>query len=150
MRRVITVVLLGCATSAGAQLYRWTDDAGKTHFTDTPPPASARNVQKKALPPPPSPSGEPFALQEARRKFPVKLYTAPACDVCNEARALLKARGIPFAEISVTDNAAVDELKNVVGSNTVPALVVGASPVNGFEATSYHRLLDTAGYPKGR
>src|SRR5204863_7062656 len=51
MRLALAALLLGCAATAAAQLYRWTDDKGKVHFGDTPPPAGARNVQKKAVGP---------------------------------------------------------------------------------------------------
>jgi glutaredoxin len=137
------------AFSAAAQLYRWTDETGKTHFTDTPPPKSAKNVQKQAQPPkaqaaPP----EPFVLQQARKNYPVKLYSSPGCEACTAARKLLNARGIPFDEVSVSDEASNAELKTVSGSNSVPVMVVGATVQKGYEAALYERLLDAAGYPK--
>ena len=47
MRVLIAFSLLAVALTAQAQLYRWTDESGKVHYTDTPPPASAKNVEKK-------------------------------------------------------------------------------------------------------
>jgi glutaredoxin len=146
--RLASVILLTWSCCAVAQLYRWTDESGRTHFTDTPPPPSARNVQKKAVPAAPAAAAEPFALQQARKNYPVTLYTAPGCDICGDARELLNARGIPFAEISVTQNTQIEELKKVAGSNTVPALLVGVNPLKGFDAATYHQVLDAAGYPK--
>lgn len=149
MRILIGAVLAVAAASAGAQLYRWTDESGRIHFTDSPPPASARNVQKKgAAAPAAAAASEPFALQEARKKFPVTLYSTPGCEACEEARKLLNARGIPFKEVSVTGEAQVAELKSAVGSNSVPAMVVGATVQKGFEEGGYNRTLDAAGYPK--
>jgi hypothetical protein len=39
-------------------------------------------------------------------------------------------------------------LKGVVGSATVPALLVGNQVHKGFDEPSYQLALDTAGYPK--
>ena len=46
--RVLTAFgLLLFALAAQAQLFRWTDESGKVHYTDTQPPANAKNVEKK-------------------------------------------------------------------------------------------------------
>jgi glutaredoxin len=154
MRRwLIATALAAAMSSAGAQVYRWTDSTGKTHFTDTPPPAAATNVQKRrgagaAEPDDAGNAPEPYALQHARKTFPVKLYSAPGCGPCDQARALLNARGVPFSEISVSDPSAMAELKEVSGSALVPVLLVGNLVQKGFEEGAFHQSLDGAGYPK--
>lgn len=149
MRILIAAVLCFAAFSASAQLYRWTDEAGKIHFSDTPPPAGAKNVQKKrALPGNAGTPVEPFALHQARENFPVTLYSTPGCEPCNEARKLLNSRGVPFTEVSVTESSNLAELKKAVGSDSVPALMVGSDAHKGFEAGAYQQMLDAAGYPK--
>ncbi|TAK42654.1 MAG: glutaredoxin family protein [Betaproteobacteria bacterium] len=152
MRSVLAAALCLAAFAASAQVYRWTDDKGRVHITDTPPPASAKNVRKSgesAAPTAAQPAGqEPFAVRQARATYPIKLYTAPGCDACAEARNLLNARGLPFSEVSVITDEQLQELKKVVGSTAVPALVVGSTVQRGFLASRYHGLLDAAGYPK--
>ena len=144
----VLAVLAGSGP-ARAELYRWTDSAGRTHVTDTPPPANAKSVKKEAsTAAPATASAEPFALQEARKNFPVKLYSAPSCEPCNRARSLLNARGIPFAETSVHDLETIDELKKAADTDRVPALVVGSDVVKGYDEGSYNVALDAAGYPK--
>ena len=151
MRTLIGILLLATACSAGAQMYRWTDESGKTHFTDTPPPPAAKNVQKKR----PASSGAvadtaglPFALQQAMKDSPITLYTTSGCEGCGEARRLLNDRGIPFKEVSVASEAQLAELKNAVGSNSVPAMLVGSTVLKGFETGQYNAALDSAGYPR--
>ncbi len=153
MRIVLAAMLCAAALGASAQMYRWTDEKGRVHVTDTPPPASAKGVKKSgapaAEPSSPQPSGaEPYALQQARTNFPVTLYTTPGCEGCDAARKLLNARGLPFKEISVTDPSQFEEFKKAVGSNSVPAIIVGSTVQKGFEGGAYHALLDAAGYPK--
>ena len=142
---------LMAAGAASAQLYRWTDPSGRVHFTDTPPPPNATNVQKRKLAPPPSQPGkpaEPFVVQQARKTAPVTLYTGPGCDPCAAARKLLNERGVPFNEISVSDEASAKQLEKAVGGSVVPAIVVGERSQMGFEQGAYHGMLDAAGYPK--
>lgn len=138
------------ASSAQAQLYRWTDPSGRVHFTDTPPPANAKNVQKKRVPAPAEKTApsEPFSVQQARKNSPVTLYTAPGCQPCAAARKLLGDRGVPFKEVSVVDEAGAEALKKAAGGGTVPAIVVGSSTQMGFDQDTYQGLLDAAGYPK--
>jgi glutaredoxin len=157
MRLITGAFLILIAGSAGAQLYRWTDEQGRTHFTDSPPPKGAKNVQKMGGAQPAAkdakggsaPVGqEPFVLQQARKENPVTLYSTPGCDACVEARKLLNLRGIPFREVLVTEEAQIAEVKAAVGSNSVPSMVVGATPIRGYEEGAYNRALDNAGYPK--
>jgi len=151
MRRVIFAVLLGAAFAASAQLYRWTDDQGRVHVTDTPPPATAKDVRKRAANAAPgaqSGTDQPYAVQLAVKNYPVTLFTAPDCAPCGTARALLNQRGVPFREVSVTGEQESDQLRKAVGSLSVPSLIVGTSTQKGFEQGAYHSMLDLAGYPR--
>ena len=150
MRTPVAVLLCAAAFAALAQpLYRWTDEKGRVHITDTPPPASARNVQKKSGAGNVAESQQGFALSQAARDFPVTLYTAPACkEYCVAARALLNKRGVPFTEVQVADEASRKELRAISGGDAVPTLVVGRSVHSGYSPDSYEALLDSARYPK--
>jgi glutaredoxin len=156
-RILLAAALLALAGAVHAQLYRWVDDKGKVHFGDTPP-SAAKGVQKggEARPAAKSAAGapavapnEPFELQLARKNHPVTLYSMPDCGAgCDEARSHLNRRGVPFAEISITDNDKFEEFKKTTGATGVPVMLVGSSIYKGFEALAYSSALDAAGYPK--
>jgi glutaredoxin len=78
----------------------------------------------------------------------VTLYTAPDCAPCSEARVLLNQRGVPFREVSVVGEQESAQLRQAVGSLSVPSLAVGTSTQKGFEQGAYHSMLDGAGYPR--
>jgi glutaredoxin len=139
----------GAASALAQQLYRWTDEQGRTHITDTPPPTSAKGVQKKAATTAPAGSEQvPFELAQAMKDFPVTLYTAPNCkQPCERARGALNRRGVPFKEVQVGEEGATDELVRLTGGREVPALVVGRSVQKGFEQAAFDALLDAARYP---
>lgn len=152
MRIIGILLMLAAATAAAQQLYRWTDEQGRVHITDTPPPPSAKGVQKKAYQ-----SGgtstdagpTPYELSVAMKEYPVTLYTSPICkEPCAEARAALNRRGVPFKEVQVWEAESNEELKKVSGANQVPTLVVGRSVHKGFDQSAYDALLDSARYPR--
>ena len=151
MRKALFIVLATAAGCAFAQQYRWIDDKGRVQYTDTPPPTSAKGVQKKNLAPPgkPNEGTVPFVLQLALKNNPVKLYTIPNCDIgCNEARKYLNERGVPFTEITVNDQKRYVELKNLSGSTEVPVVQVGSRVHKGYDPAAYEGILDDAGYPR--
>lgn len=150
MRSYVFVALLCAAFAASAQLYRWTDERGRVHVTDTPPPPGAKNVQQRSASAAPAGAASelPYSVQRAAQTYPVTLFTAPDCGPCGPARALLNARGVPFREVLVVDEKQAEELKKAVGSLSVPSLRVGSGVQQGFEQGAYHSLLDTAGYPR--
>jgi len=146
---VALVLALAAGAVAAQQLYRWTDEKGRLHVADTPPPPGAKDVHQWRVTASSAAEGgsEPYALRQARKESPVTLYTAADCDPCNDARKLLNARGVPFKEVSVTEKE-VNDLVKLAGSASVPVIVVGSATQKGFEERTYHGILDAAGYPK--
>lgn len=150
MRSFVLIGLLCVTFAASAQLYRWTDERGRVHVTDTPPPPSAKDVKQRSASAGPATGGTdlPYSVQRAAQTYPVTLFTAPDCGPCGPARALLNTRGVPFREVLVVDEKQAEELKKAVGSLSVPSIRVGSAVQQGFEQGAYHSLLDTAGYPR--
>jgi glutaredoxin len=148
-RIAIAIALALAATAASAQLYRWVDKDGKVHYSDTVPPAFARDVQKRARDTGAgdAPQGS-FDAQLATKRFPVVLYTSEPCPPCKDARDLLAKRGVPFREVRVGTDETRDELKKVSGAAEVPVMTVGRDVHRGFEPVMFNDALDAAGYPK--
>lgn len=139
---------IACSDAAG-QAYRWVDDQGRVHYTQTPPPPGASEVQRKNFRPGPSASVDlPYATQVAAKNYPVTLYTQPDCgSPCDQARTSLVKRAVPFREVSVLGQKEIDEMKRVSGREELPLLVVGSQFQIGFQENAINSLLDTAGYP---
>ncbi|HYD81251.1 MAG TPA: glutaredoxin family protein [Paucimonas sp.] len=143
------LILLLCAANAHAQLYKWVGPDGKVHYSDTPPPTSAKQVERKSVADGGAPAIDlPFELAQAVKNGPVTLYTTPNCPACDEGRKLLNARGIPYQEKTVTTSDDVAKLKEAGGDTHLPFLTVGRRKQQGFEAGAWNSLLSATGYPE--
>lgn len=150
MRRSLVLLLAFASLAAFGETYRWVDPAnGRTMITDFPPPGSIKQVSTTRKASEAEEGQLPFAVRQAAEAFPVVLYTTPGCTAeCKQARDLLNGRGVPFSEKMVQKPEEFAELKQLVGDAFVPSLKVGRQPVRGFQAESYHNILDLAGYPR--
>jgi glutaredoxin len=139
-------LLLCAATAAQAQMYKWKDAKGVTHYTDTPPPATAKKAEVKNF----ATGGSaelPPELAEVARARPVVLYTTASCGGCEQARALLANRGIPYRERTITTGEDQEALRKAGSDGQLPLLLVGRSRQIGFEAQTWDDVLTNAGYP---
>jgi glutaredoxin len=155
-KRLITCIaaaLFAAPTFLAAQqtIYKYVDKDGKTVFSDTPPPKDATKASQKTVGTgAPQASGLPYATQLAMERNPVTFYTTSNCGTyCDQGRALLSQRGIPFSERDATADATVSaELEKVAGSRIVPVLLVGTSALKGYDESQWQSALDGAGYPR--
>ena len=152
-----TTTLFAAALAAALCLpamaqYRWTDASGKVHYGDSPP-RDAKDVRSLGTRPAPAAADGgaslPFELRRAVERSPVVLYTAPDCQPCVPAAALLRERGVPFTERTVTTNEDLQEFRRLTGGLRLPHVTVGTLSQNGFHPEIWQSLLDAAGYPKG-
>jgi glutaredoxin len=140
--------LLACTAGAHAQLYKSVGPDGKVTYSDTPP-ASAKRVETKSIA-----SGSaggvnlPYELAESVKNNPVTLYTSDKCAPCDDGRKLLTARGIPFAEKTISSNEDIARLKQAGGNTQLPLLLVGRNKQQGFEPGGWGSALTAAGYPE--
>lgn len=154
----LAVALAIVGTDASAQMYTWKDAKGVTHFSDQPPPDRVDNktgnkadskagaVVARTAPRASQPS-LPYVLAEAAKRNPVVLYTTASCSACDQGRALLQQRGVPFSEKTVTSSADQQQLKDAGSDLRLPLLVVGSSKQIGFETVGWQEALTAANYP---
>ena len=142
----VGVALLLCVATANAQLYKWVDAKGVTHYSDTPPPSTRAEVK--------SYSGSsavliplPYELARAARTSPVTLYTMAQCAACDDGRKLLKSRGIPFSEKTVTTADDQAKVKEAGSDGQMPLLLVGRTKLLGFQPAAWNTALTNAAYP---
>lgn len=92
-------------------------------------------------------SNLPYELKQVASRFPVTLYTSTDCAPCDQGRALLKQRGVPFTERTVSTSEDSAALRRLEGVDTVPLLRIGGQQIKGYAASDWNNYLTIAGYP---
>jgi len=138
-------------SASQADIYKWVDEKGELHITDTPPPTKSSGQVKvyKDVPdesPAPSPAAErsekPKASVERRKSAEVVLYTTSWCPYCRKARDYLRSRGIDFTEYDIEkDKEAAARKRQLDGRGGVPFAIINGRPIRGFSASTYERAL---------
>jgi glutaredoxin len=134
-----------------AEIYRWTDADGRTHYSDKPPAdRKAKPIRIKVPsitgPAVVTPAQRGAAAPAAGTPQPVKLYTTAWCGYCKKAKAHLAARGVPYREIDVeTSESGEREYRDLKGRG-VPVILVGSQRMDGFDAQGLDAMLAAAGY----
>jgi Domain of unknown function (DUF4124) len=140
-------MLCVAAPLAAAQLYRWVDDRGNVEWRDTPPPATAKNVEQRNVSSNTiQTSTLPYSTQQAVKNFPVTLWVFDCGEPCTKARGHLARRGVPYSERNAQRE--MDELKKLIGGTEVPLLIIGSRQLKGYLESDWDSALDTAGYPR--
>lgn len=152
-RNTLTVFLamvLVASPVYATKLYKWVDPQGNVSYQDRPPPEGSGKVEEKSLRPDRATGTGSAAAAVAASKFPVTLYMVPKCSTCDQARAYLQKRKVPFTDIDVSEKhpEAQEEMRKKVGELYVPTLTIGSKVMKGYLESLLEGELDQAGYPK--
>jgi len=74
-----------------------------------------------------------YIAPEARAPEPVVMFSKPGCPFCARAKAVLKARGIAFTDISQDSKINTSVLRAVSGGTTWPQVFEGGRLIGGAE-----------------
>ncbi len=146
----LLLLLIPALATAQQSLFRYVDKDGRVVYSDTAPPLDAKSVQQKKLGGNFIETSElPYALQVAQQRNPVTLYSGPCGPLCEQARALLNRRGVPYRDVDPSQPGEMQKMKQLTGDQSVPVLTIGSAiMVKGFEEVRWQAALDQAGYPK--
>jgi glutaredoxin len=131
-------------------MYKVVDPDGRVTYTDTPPAPSkgTRIIELGAHANVIAETALPLELRQAAQRFPVTLYTVSPCEPCDQARTLLRQRGVPFSEKLVLTADDAEALSRLSAGREAPTLTVGQQVLRGFAAGTWAGYLDAAGYPR--
>jgi glutaredoxin len=145
----IAVTLIAGTTAAVPDMYKWIDENGKVHYTDSPPPgkkAKKLDLKINSISGPPVVSSFSSPTSSANAGMAkVKLYTTTWCGYCKKAKAYLQARGTPFQEIDVENSAQGQSEFSALGGRGVPVILVGNQRMDGYSEGTLAGMLKQAG-----
>jgi glutaredoxin len=164
------VLLFLSAGLAFAQIYKWVDENGVTHYSDSSPQEISESENEEnsmpvtpSAPSPPRRNSESAAgttdLEEATNIIEaiteeqeestagnrpiVELYVTSWCGYCKKAKAFLRARGVAFTEYDVEkDLEAARRMRRLTPSRSVPFAVINGRQIQGFSEAAYASALN--------
>jgi len=154
----VAFCLLSFTWAGQAQVFKWVDENGTIHFSNTPPEqrppgdVEVRRMRDRR----PMVSGQAIegatAIEEAsdrrERRRPkrgefIKFFSAKWCGVCRRARLFLDNEGVPYVEYDIdAEPWAAERIRELTGSGGVPVAVIGGRVLRGFSSVSYSRAID--------
>ncbi len=150
MKRLAMLAMVLSAVSGAlvaAEFYRWVDEKGNVEWRDTPPPPNAVKVERRRVGVSTIQTSElPYSVQQAARNFPVTLWVSNCGAPCDQARAHLARRGVPYTEKDPQGD--IESFMKLTGGTEVPVLYVGSNRIKGYLESEWDAALDTAGYPR--
>jgi glutaredoxin-like YruB-family protein len=162
---VCCALILICAASSSAQIYKWVDDKGVAHFSDSPPLNSSEAIEDQEaassdsdLPgnSPPAAESQNAALDpdffdilkedpeasEALEEPSVEIYTTSWCVYCKKAKQFFRSKGIEFVEYDIEkDKNAARRMMALTSKAGVPFVVINGQGIQGYSAEAYQAAL---------
>ena len=158
------VLILAMGTSS-AEIYKWVDDKGVIHFSDSAPQDISEtndaeeissadpepqentpsNVENRNVGLPPNffdildeSSGDPEVTAEPS----VEIYVTSWCGYCNSAKNFFRSRGIEFAVYDIEkDKAAARRMRAMTNQRAVPFVVINGQGIQGYSEQAYELAL---------
>ena len=136
-------MLLGlwCLSSAvvdAAELYRWTDADGVTHFSDSKPPEHAEAVELREAPLVGTAATEYTAVA---RSPSIIMYMTPTCGYCIRADRYFRERGLRYRSIDISASEKNRAAFRQRGGTGTPLIIIDGETVRGFDVPRLDHLL---------
>jgi len=122
-------MLLSFCQIQAAQIQKWTDETGKTHYgSSAPVTMDSKKIKNASI-------GNSSAVSEE-----VTLYATSWCGYCKKARAYMARNGIQYREYDIEKDRFANARYKRLGGRGIPFLVKGDEVVRGFNISSYDRF----------
>jgi len=130
---------------ASADVYKWVDEDGITHYSDKKPEneeftevlvssyqsVSYANVTDETS------RGVTGTADKGKK---VVIFSADWCGACKKAKKYFRRKGIPFREYDIDKGSKAKRLYKQLGATGVPVIIVGKKRMNGFSEAGFERI----------
>lgn len=134
---VIIIAFILLPVISNAEIYRWTDENGKLHFSDQKPwQTKSEKVEVKIN----TYEGVSYdtSLFDTGKK--VVMYSTSWCGYCKKAKQYFKQNGIEYTEYDIEKDARAKRQYDKMQAKGVPVILVGKKRMNGFSEVGFERI----------
>ena len=123
-------------------VYKWVDEQGKAHFTDSPPDGfETEEIELKI---------NTYAAVEIKSieqrlgsDDKVVMYSAVWCGMCKKAKKYFRSKNIPHKVYDVEKSRVGKMDFKSLGGTSVPIIIVGRKRMNGFNVSRFEKLYES-------
>lgn len=142
---ILLLTMLLISGYAGADVYKWVDANGITHYSDKKPEneefteivASSYNSVSYANISDETSRGVTGTADKGKK---VVIFSADWCGSCKKAKRYFGRNGIPFKEYDIEKGSKAKQLYKQLGATGVPVIIVGKKRMNGFSEAGFERI----------
>lgn len=145
MRFWLTLSLLLIAYNSWAELFKWVDAKGNTHYSDKPP-ASSKNLEtleQLSTINSYTPAQVEYNNPSEATANEVIMYSTSWCGYCKKARRYFQANNIAFREYDIEASSSAYRRFKELGGNGVPLILVGTKSMSGFNQKRFDSLYNS-------
>ena len=144
MRKITALaMMLALAAMANAEIFKWVDADGKTHFGDQKPETVVAETLDFEI--------NTFQGVEIDQRYistgsndgdqqTVIMYSTSWCGYCKQARRYFRSNSINFREYDIEKNSAAAKKFKRLGGKGVPLIVVGDNKMSGFSQSGFESI----------
>lgn len=133
--KYLALIFLVYTVTVLADVYKWTDKAGRTHFSDKP--HDIENAKKMTLKVYTSKTTTTTENAELKQ---VIMYATSWCGYCKKARKYFAENNIAYTEYDIEKDAQAKRKYDAFSGKGVPVIFVGQKRMNGFNISDFNEL----------
>lgn len=138
---LITSLLLSFSNAANSEIFKWVDENGKSHFTDTPPPNTKTEEVTLKINTYTAAEITPL-IERLGKPDKVVIYSAEWCKICDRAKKYFKKNNIAYISYDIEKSRTGKIDYKLLRGKAVPIIIVGKKRMNGFSASKFAKLYD--------
>lgn len=138
MKYIFLSLLILLSVNSAAEIYKWVDENGRTHYGDSNNKPANKTVEKIDI----KLNTYKNTSFETTDIFTEKviMYSATWCGYCKKARRYFVANQIPFVEYNVDKDRRAKRRYQKLGANGVPVILYKGKRMNGFSETGFRHF----------
>jgi len=138
---LIASTLTLCSSAVNGSIYKWVDEKGKVHFTDSPPDDIKTEEVELRINTYTSVEIKPLT-ERLGKKDKVVMYSATWCRMCKKAKNYFRKNNIPYVSYDVEKSRIGKMDFKLLRGKSIPIIIVGSKRMNGFTAAKFERLYE--------
>lgn len=134
---ILLPVLLLSVAAVEAEIFKWTDEHGKVHFSDKQPADAEASEVKLKINTIKSVSFDSSIFNFGKK---VVIYSTEWCSYCERAKRYFKRKKIKYTEYDIEKSSKARRQYKKMGATGVPVILVGKRRMNGFSEAGFEKV----------